>query len=193
MLLLISQTWAQPFRTDGAPKLIAGPSFSTDVPKFADIPKLKTRPDFLADASKLKTEPSSTAEAQLIQLTHKIAVQHNINPKLFEAIIRQESSFRVNAINLRSQDYGLGQINIRNIRSLGLDKHRLTTDPTYNLTHSALILQRIQRLYAHEDQWWCRYNVGYGSLSSKRIKRCMHYAAMVKRYMPPNQLVTLRD
>jgi len=193
MLLLISQTWAQPFGTVEprlpavAPKLIAQPSFPTNVPK------LKTRPDFLADASKLKTEPSSTAEVHLVRLVHKIALQHNIDPKLFEAIIRQESSFKVNAINLRSQDYGLGQINIRNIRSLGLDKHRLTTDPTYNLTHSALILQRIQRLYAHEDQWWCRYNVGYGSLSSKRIKRCMHYAAMVKRYMPPNQLVTLRD
>lgn len=124
------------------------------------------------------------SDETLVEEIISVSEIHQLNPVIFAAILAQESGFRVDAVNKQSRDYGIGQINILNIRSLKLDQSRLLKDRQYALNESGKLLARIRKTYGKEKFWFCRYNVGYGTLSGNRLKRCRAYAAKVSSRVP---------
>lgn len=73
-------------------------------------------------------------------------------------------------------DYGIGQINYRNIIKLKMDVQRLATDLTYSVRNSVKILCNFKRRYGKKDiNWWSRYN------ARNKIKR-REYTKLVERY-----------
>lgn len=56
-------------------------------------------------------------------------------------------------------DFGIGQINYRNIAKLGFDKERLLTDLDYSVDIAALMLKKKYKYYGKTGpDWWTRYN-----------------------------------
>lgn len=124
------------------------------------------------------------SDETLVDEIISVSDAHRLDPVIFAAILAQESGFRTDAVNSVSQDYGIGQINVRNIKSLKLDQSRLLKDRQYALNESGKLLARIRKTYGKEKFWFCRYNVGYGTLSGDRLKRCRAYAAKVNSRVP---------
>lgn len=112
------------------------------------------------------------------QLVSVYADKHGLPVHIFRAILMQESSLRINAVNAHSSDYGIGQINIANIKRLGLDKQRLVTDKHYSVEQSAIFLAGIMHKYASKEPttWWTRY---HSFTPSKRLK----YQLLVQRHI----------
>lgn len=107
------------------------------------------------------SEPS-VKQVSLQEALDIVAHQHKINPKLVRAFFKVESNNRFHAINKRSKDYGIGQINITNIKKLGLDKNRLLTDKLYSIKASVSIMAFFKNLYEKKlgKKWVAKYNCG---------------------------------
>lgn len=89
------------------------------------------------------------------------AKEYGLDPKLFGAIIAQESTFKVNAKRCHGNgncDYGLGQINIQWVKKWRLDKKRLLKDPAYNLDVAAKILRSAINEGESEPNAYSRYH-----------------------------------
>ncbi len=89
----------------------------------------------------------------------KESKENNIDPKIISAIFMQESSYKLSVINKKSQDYSIGQINIKNIDYYNLDKERLLIDLSYSVKSTLLILKNLKIKYAKkEKKYWSRYH-----------------------------------
>lgn len=108
----------------------------------------------------------------------KVRKKYEIPKGIIVAILMQESSYRLNAVNKDSSDYGMSQINHRTIAAFGFDKERLMTDLEYSIEAAGIVLADFKKRHAHKDPiWFARYNHGKPS-----IKR--RYFEKIKRWMP---------
>lgn len=109
--------------------------------------------------------------------------KYNISPKLYSAILMQESSYKINAVNChkRGCDYGISQINQVTAKKYKFDKKRLTKDLKYSIMMGAKILSWFQKTYSKKepDTWFCRYNIGTGKITNK----CLQYKENVLRWI----------
>lgn len=121
------------------------------------------------------------------ELTVYYSTKHDVELKIVLAIFMQESSMRVSAINSKSSDYGIGQINRSNIQRLGLDKHKLLHDAAYSIEQSILILKALKQRYAAKEptNWWTRY---HSFKPSHRTK----YQLLVQRHMQNTKIAKER-
>jgi len=120
---------------------------------------------------------------------YKACRKWNIDSILYTAILAQESRYQLNAMNcvkgLNKEthekttvclDFGLGQLNIRNIIRYDIDTRRLLTDMDYAIDQGAKILSRFKKKYAHKEvNYWSRYN------ASSQIHR-RKYEELVSRF-----------
>jgi len=121
-----------------------------------------------------KDEAYRTLVAQSIRAS---AIKHKVKAEKLFAILAQESKFRVGAINKKSHDYGIGQINHRTIEAFGFDQQRLLTDVAYSVEASATVLADFKKRHGkREANFWSRYNSG---TPSKR----QAYEILVAQYM----------
>jgi soluble lytic murein transglycosylase-like protein len=114
---------------------------------------------------------------------YSAADKHGIEPELLYAIYAHESKLKLDAVNKKTQDYGLAQINIRNIKARNWDKKRILTDAKYSAERGAIILSEFKKRYAKRepDTWVCRYNIGNRNKNEKRWRsRCLNYLKKVK-------------
>lgn len=103
--------------------------------------------------------------------------KHNINAIKYTAILAQESGYKLNAINHKSGDYGISQINHRTAKAFNIDTKRLLKDLDYSVEAGLIVLADFKKRYGHrEDDYWSRYN------SSNKTKRTM-YKKLVVGYM----------
>lgn len=116
---------------------------------------------------------------------NKYCVEYDINCHIVKAILTQESQLKVNAVNHKSKDYGIGQLNIKIINAYGLNKQLLLSDVKYSVDMSMRQLKWFKDRYKHKEPatWWCRYNVGTAKFH-KIEKRCNKYIKAVSRYLP---------
>jgi len=143
---------------------------------------------FIANSSEAKglnvTKDTYKYQYGMVNVTYiyQTAAKYGIDPKLVLAIINVESSgcrFKVNKV---SQDYGCMQVNIKNIKALKLDKHRLVSDDAYGIEQGIRILAGLRRFKHKEPELWiCRYNVGTGRISGKRKQLCLKYAYNIQK------------
>jgi soluble lytic murein transglycosylase-like protein len=129
-----------------------------------------------------RNNPSVTTKKaiSLAQSIAKISKQYNIPAKIYTAILMQESAYKVNAVNCskrKCHDYGISQINIKNIEYYGFDIEKLLTDTHYSIEAGAIILSYFKNRYSKKDKyWWTRYNAG------NKVKRKI-YRKKVSRFL----------
>lgn len=109
------------------------------------------------------------------------ADMYKVPANVLAAICRVESSYILGAVNKRSNDYGLMQVNMFNIKAYKLDRHKLTTDMAYAVQNGAMIFSWFYRRYSldHSIQ---RYNGGTGA-GVVEWKSTLKYLRLVKKYM----------
>jgi hypothetical protein len=114
-------------------------------------------------------------------------VKYGIPKKIYAAILMQESSYKLSAINTASSDYGISQINKRTAKAFGFNKDRLITDLEYSIEAGAIVLADFQRMYAKKDPlWFTRYNHNKPSLRKKYLKS-------ISRWMTDDLKVVYED
>lgn len=102
--------------------------------------------------------PASYAQ-KLINAASNASMKHSVPIRFILAIAFIESSYRLNAYNPKSNDFGLMQINKWHVKRSKLDKTRLLTDMYYNMDHGARIFSWFYRKYPLEEAVG-RYNCG---------------------------------
>lgn len=106
----------------------------------------------------------------------KAANELNLNPQRLAAILAQESRYVLNAVNKKSRDYGIAQINHKTIDRYGFDKQRLLTDLEYSVKAGAIVLADFKRMYGKKEKtYWSRYN-------SSNPERRKEYEILVARF-----------
>lgn len=151
----------------------------------------KTQRDQVVDILKIMQEVEKKKRLKIKNkkpkaiIIQRAAELNGISHKVLAAVIAVESEFRTDAVNRRSKDYGIAQINIYNIRARGLDKKRLVSDAEYGVKIGAKILkEKKSRFSKRESKWLCRYNVGTApKLRGKRLKKCLTYYKKVAKYI----------
>jgi hypothetical protein len=114
---------------------------------------------------------------KLSNVIYHVAKLYDIDSKRYAAILGQESLYKLGAINHKSKDYGMSQINLKTARSYGFDINRLTSDVEYSVRAGARVLADLKKSHSHKDkEFWTRYN------SSKPAKR-EKYKKLVSRFM----------
>lgn len=108
--------------------------------------------------------------------------KHKIPCEIFTAILIQESRLYVDAVNVKTQDYGIGQINVKTIKALGINQDRLTYDLIYSLDMSAKVLSWFYKTYRNETLWYCRYNTGTAAYNIIEAS-CLNYGSKVNSHI----------
>lgn len=83
-----------------------------------------------------------------------------ICPSLATSIAKVESQFNSQAINEKSWDYGLMQVNHRTAAAYGHFPFEMLNEHQ-NVGVALKVLQQIKKQFKHEAHWECRYNVGW--------------------------------
>ncbi len=93
-----------------------------------------------------------------------------------------ESTFKINAVNATSKDYGLMQINERMIVALKLNKDKLLTDSTYALAAGCQILSLAHRTYSKKYTYWLgTYRSGTALWKEKTRQNAISYDKIIRQ------------
>jgi hypothetical protein len=92
---------------------------------------------------------------RIVFYVEKYSKIYDIDPKLMLAVFRQESNYSLGAVNKKTKDFSIGQINIKNVRHFKMDQKRLHTDLEYAIERSFFIMSQFKGSGKH---WWARYN-----------------------------------
>jgi hypothetical protein len=116
----------------------------------------------------------------MLKILHNGATKHGIEPSLVVAIANVESCFGKYKHNKHSHDFGLMQINRRNLASIGLSEHEALHNDSRNLHAALTMLQKLQRQGLRRGvPWQCRYNIG-NQTSNAALKACNSYLSKLK-------------
>lgn len=74
--------------------------------------------------------------------------------QILAAIAYNESSLGVSNVNARSKDYGIMQINAKNILRYGLSRDKLMKDETYSIRFACKLLKDNKERFASKHKYW---------------------------------------
>lgn len=123
------------------------------------------------------TEKQSLVYANSIR---RYSIQYNIDWKIAVAIFKRESNFTMGAVETRSRDYGLGQINHRNITHRNINKKKLLTDPDYAIHETYKILDELNRKYNTNAKGWRKWYTRYHSFTP--VHRQKYYTLLEQKF-----------
>lgn len=135
----------------------------------------------------LKAAP--TMDIQKVAKLERLILKHcrrvGVPCNIFTAILAQESMFNFRAVNKRTNDYGIGQINIRTLQSLDICKDKLTSSMEYSIEQSANVLAYFYKRYGNsESYWYGRYNIGtVKNISGQKLQNLILYINKVNRHL----------
>ncbi len=107
--------------------------------------------------------------AVLSRLADQAARRHQLDPKLFRALITEESAWRVEAVSPRGA-MGLGQLMPATARELGVKN---AFDPAQNLDGSARYLAAMLKRFQSVELALCAYHAGPGKV--RELGRCPRF------------------
>lgn len=119
--------------------------------------------------------PGAVPADELAPLLRQKALEYEVDPDIVVRIVLQESRGLEKAINRRSHDYGLMQINRRTARSYQVGPKCLMNWKC-NLEAGIRILSEVP----HGDV--CRYNIGSGILQGEVMKKCTRYMQQLAQF-----------
>ena len=114
-------------------------------------------------------------KTQIARSVRKCGLDEN----LVLAIIKTESDFVNGAVNRRSKDFGLMQVNEYHIKISRLDRVRLTWDVDYNVMHGCRILGWFLSTYPKRSEAIGRYNCGT-RVQCVRLRQVKRYVRRVQ-------------
>lgn len=99
--------------------------------------------------------------AEVLQKINNTALKHGVEPSLVRAIASVESCFGKYTVNATTQDFGLMQINHKNLKALGLSPEAVISNHDLSLEVATKMLKDLKRRgNRHGIPWQCRYNIG---------------------------------
>lgn len=115
---------------------------------------------------------------KLALLINKTAIKHDFSPKLYAAILMQESAYNVKRIAKTTgihngieqsveTDFGISQIHYKTIKRYKFNRQKLTNNLEYSIEAGGKVLGDFKRKFKHEKHWYLRYNVGTGKQALK--------------------------
>jgi soluble lytic murein transglycosylase-like protein len=117
----------------------------------------------------------------IVEAARQASVRYKIPVNILLAIAFVESSYKINAINFGSNDYGIMQVNQWHIDRSGWSKQKLLTDVFYAFDKGAKVFEWFYNKYPL-DEAIARYNCGtrVNCPSWSKVKK---YVAKVKKAM----------
>lgn len=88
------------------------------------------------------------------------ADKYKVPANALAAIAMVESSYNMKAVNKKSNDYGLFQINRFNMRAYGFDKERMFNNLNYAVESGAIVFKWFYKTYGSLEEAIKRYNCG---------------------------------
>lgn len=112
-------------------------------------------------------------------IIEKYSLEYGIDWRIAVAIFQQESSFRLDAVNYKSADFGIGQLSWKwHIKPKELDLQRLLNDPDYAIHQTFKILANLKQSYNTGSKGWLVWYTRYHSFTPKIRKR--YYYKLVR-------------
>ena len=106
---------------------------------------------------------------------------YKVEEDIIVAIFKVESNFNMKAVNYKSRDFGIGQINAINMKYYKLDLGLQMTNYEYAIKSTITILRDIKKVYAKREprftkslQWWSRYHSyknKYRKIYDKKVRK----------------------
>ncbi len=131
----------------------------------------------------------------LSNVIYKVTKKYDISSNILTAIFAQESAYNIGAENCMTGleksalkegkmvettvcfDFGIGQINWKNVKNRKWDIVRLMSDYDYSVESAAIVLSEFKNRFKKWDEtYWTRYN------ARNTIKREL-YRKLVERYL----------
>ena len=139
-------------------------------------PKQSPHKHILVQIKHNNKELSNEYAEKIADIVYTKSLELNVDPRLVAAILMQESHYKLSAVNKKSADYGIAQINKHTVKSLRLDKSRLLSDLGYSITAGVTVLASLKHYSASDSKWWGRYH-------NRHLKEKIKYITMVSRYL----------
>lgn len=148
----------------------------------------------------IKNKPTINRDyaLKLSNIIYRVSKKYNIPPKIYTAILMQESSYVLDSVNsycgLRRkssdsgevcvyEDFGMSQINYKTARYYKFDIELLLTDEEYSIESGAIVLSWFRKTYQKKEprMWFTRFNCG----TKPKVLRstCVNYKKLVDRWM----------
>lgn len=89
-----------------------------------------------------------------------LADKYRVPANVIAAIAMVESSYRLNAINKKSSDYGIMQVNQYNIKAYNFNRQLLLTDLAYSIEAGVIVFKWFYKTYHTLEEAVKRYNCG---------------------------------
>lgn len=149
-------------------------------------PDLKEILEIKAMMQRVSPDLADQVAIPLARAIHSNSKKYKISAKVAVAIFKQESNFKLDAVNYVSKDFGLGQINYRSILERKINLGKLLTNQEYAVEQTFAILADLKSRYAKIDykngrKWWTRYHSrtpALGQAYNTRIEQ--HLSCMEK-------------
>lgn len=143
----------------------------------------------LSQTSEAQRKPMDADERELSKYITNYSKLYKLEREVFSCVLFVESSYRMNVIS-DTDDYGIGQINLKTIRGYNFDRLRLLTDVGYSVRAAAEVLSDFRRYFKQQEvnDWPGRYNIGYQNLTTNNIGAAyVQYNSKVRNCINSNQ------
>jgi len=124
---------------------------------------------------------SEAKAVRLFKAAHKASKKFKIPVNIIIAIAMVESSYVLRAVNLKSRDYGIMQINEYHVKHSKLNRDKLLSDLDYSFYHGVRVFSWFYRKYPL-DEAIMRYNCGT-SKGCTELKSVRNYLTKVQGAM----------
>lgn len=119
---------------------------------------------------------------ELSLLLASISKKHGIPARVYAAILMQESGYDNTKIS-KTRDYGIAQVNIKNLNSMKVDPVNVVNNLELSLELGAEVLALFYKQFGTtEISWFTRYNCGYLS-KDMFFEKHETYFYQVARYL----------
>ena len=125
-------------------------------------------------------KPSDINKSYSIELSRLICKHSetfDVPPSVIASILSVESDYMLHAVNDRSNDYGIGQINDYNIKAYNLDKPRLVSDLDYSVWATLKIFSWFYHSWAKKN-----IEIAVKSYNCGTNKACQNWSSVVSYY-----------
>jgi len=122
---------------------------------------------------------------KLSAIIDKYSRKFDVDWEIIVAILKVESNFNVKAVNYKSNDFGIGQINIINMKHYGFDLGKQLTDVDYAVHNTCLILYDLKQKYNTKSQgvfqWFTRYHSYTSNYRKIYYEKLKKYLIILKK------------
>lgn len=135
----------------------------------------------LQAVQQLQPSLSVVKARKLAQAFQTTAHSCGMDWRILVSIAYHESSLIIGTVNPTTQDYGLMQVNVKNILRFGLSRDKLLKDPAYSLEFACKLLKDNQKRYSSKHPYWIGiYRSGTALSKRKIVANAKSYDRMIR-------------